>query len=225
LAGTEGTHPLFTRVASRWSDESPPDAARGTAYDVALIHVASMSNLFAAVGWALVDLLERPADATRVLNGDSAWAEACALESIRLSQRSIMARFVVEPVVLDVGPTRHEVEPGVTIATLLPLTNTSAAPGLDRWDPERWKGRRLADPSQLGTVELVTAFGHGRHRCPAQSFSLSAMTMAMTRLLGQFSLRPTWLQRPRPIAAQIGGVGRASAPCLVQYQAVRQPAV
>ena len=27
-----------------------------------LIHVASMSNLFAALGWALVDLLEHPAD-------------------------------------------------------------------------------------------------------------------------------------------------------------------
>jgi cytochrome P450 len=219
LPGQGDDHPLFARVARRWSDAPKSDAAQGTAYDVALIHVASMSNLFAAVGWALVDLLERPDEAARVLGGDMAWAEACALESIRLAQRSIMARFVVEPVVFDVGASIHEVDRGVTIATLLPLTNASAAPGLDRWDPARWKARRLADPSPLETVELVTAFGHGRHRCPAQSFSLSAMTTTMARLLGQFSLRPTWLERPRPVTAQIGGVGRASSPCLVQYRA------
>ena len=33
---------------------------------------------------------------------------------------------------------------------------------------------------------LVTAFGHGRHTCPAQPFSLAAMTTAMTRLLGRY---------------------------------------
>jgi cytochrome P450 len=186
LAGHKDDHPLFTRVAGRWRDESPAVAARGTANDVALIHVASMSNLFAAVGWALVDLLERPDEAARV-------------------------------VVFDVGATSHKVTPGVTIATLLPLTNMSSAPGLDRWDPSRWNRRRLADTSLLDAVELVTAFGHGRHRCPAQSFSLSAMTMTMTKLLGQFSLDPTWSVRPLPVTAQIGGVGRASAPCLVRY--------
>jgi cytochrome P450 len=225
LAGHKDDHPLFTRVAGRWRDESPAVAARGTANDVALIHVASMSNLFAAVGWALVDLLERPDEAARVVSGDDAWAEACALESIRLAQRSIMARFVLEPVVFDVGATSHKVTPGVTIATLLPLTNMSSAPGLDRWDPSRWNRRRLADTSLLDAVELVTAFGHGRHRCPAQSFSLSAMTMTMTRLLGQFSLDPTWSVRPLPVTAQIGGVGRASSPCLVRYSTEGAPGV
>ena len=68
--------------------------------------------------------------------------------------------------------------PGATIATLLPLTNTSAAPGLDTWDPGHWNGRRLAGSSRLEAIELVTAFGHGRHTCPAQPFSLSAMTTA-----------------------------------------------
>jgi cytochrome P450 len=160
-----------------------------------------------------------------VVSGDDAWAEACALESIRLAQRSIMARFVLEPVVFDVGATSHKVTPGVTIATLLPLTNMSAAPGLDRWDPSRWNRRRLADTSLLDAVELVTAFGHGRHRCPAQSFSLSAMTMTMTRLLGQFSLDPTWSVRPLPVTAQIGGVGRASSPCLVRYSTEGAPGV
>ena len=46
-----------------------PEAVAG---DVALIHVASMSNLFAALGWALVDLLAHPLEASRVAAGDRA---------------------------------------------------------------------------------------------------------------------------------------------------------
>ena len=39
---------------------SPVDQTRGIGLDVALIHIASMSNLMAALGWAMVDLLEHP---------------------------------------------------------------------------------------------------------------------------------------------------------------------
>ena len=153
-----------------WAGEPLEEARLGVARDVALIHIASMSNLFAAMGWSLVDLLAHPEEAQRVRAGDQSLAEACALESIRLAQRSIMARYVTAPVTLDVGATRYDVGPGVTVATLLPLTNTSAAPGLEVWDPTIWNRRRLADPSALEAVELVTAFGHGRHTCPAQPF-------------------------------------------------------
>lgn len=64
---------------------------------------------------------------------------------------------------------------------------------------------------------LVTAFGHGRHSCPAQPFSLAAMTMAMTRLLGRYDMTPAWNGYPRPVPAQIGGVARAADPCPVGY--------
>ncbi len=64
---------------------------------------------------------------------------------------------------------------------------------------------------------LVTAFGHGRHSCPAQPFSLAAMTMAMTRLLGRYDMRPEWKRHPRPVPAQICGVARAADPCTVSY--------
>jgi cytochrome P450 len=66
---------------------------------------------------------------------------------------------------------------------------------------------------------LVTAFGHGRHSCPAQPFSLSAMTATMTRLLGTYSMAPAWTSHPRPVPAQIGGVARADGPCLLSYVA------
>jgi hypothetical protein len=53
--------------------------------DVALIHVASMSNLMAALGWTLVDLLEHPAELDAVIGGDGELAQHCALESTRLA--------------------------------------------------------------------------------------------------------------------------------------------
>ena len=194
-------------------------AGSGVALDVALIHVASMSNLFAALGWMLIDLVAHPDELDRVRAGDRARAEVCALESTRLAQRSIMARYVLEPVTVDVGDAVYEVGAGATVATLLPLTNTSAAPGLESWDPDRWNRRRLADPSALAAVELVTVFGHGRHTCPAQPFSLSTMTAAATRFVGRLrhgagldSIAPV------PVRAQIGGVARAAGPCPVRYR-------
>ena len=46
-----------------------------------------------------------------------------------------MTRAVLSPVRFDTGEVTYEVPPGWTIATLLPLLNTSAAPGLEQWDP------------------------------------------------------------------------------------------
>ncbi len=218
LPGNESEHVLFTKIAGRWATESPQQRQVGVALDVALIHLASMSNLFAAIGWHLIDLFEHPDEVTRISAGDEALARQCALESTRLAQRSIMARYVLTPVSFDVGTAVYDVAAGVTIATLLPLTNTSAGPGLDRWDPERWSGRRLADSTRLAAVELVTTFGHGRHTCPAQSFSLATMTRAATRLLSSFAFDPQWPGRPVPVSAQIGGVARAAGPCLARYR-------
>jgi len=218
LTGAESDHPLFARVAAAWMDESSEARRIGVARDVALIHIASMSNLFAALGWSLVDLLAHPEEAGRVRAGDQQLAEACALESIRLAQRSIMARYVLKPVAMDVGDALYEVGPGVTIATLLPLTNTSSAPGLDTWDPTRWNRRRLADGSAMGSIELVTTFGHGRHTCPAQPFSLSTMTAAVIRLLEEYEFEPGWVGHPSPVRAQIGGVARSAGPCPLHYR-------
>jgi cytochrome P450 len=223
LPGNEADYPLFTRLVAAWANVPRDTAAAGVAGDVALIHVASMSNLFAALGWALVDLIDHPAAATQVVAGDRNWAEACALESIRLAQRSIMARYVLAPISLNVGDAVYEVAPGATVATLLPLTNTSSAPGLEVWDPTRWKGRRLADSSTLEAVELVTSFGHGRHTCPAQPFSLAAMTTSMVRILSAWQCSPEWTDRPQPVQAQIGGVARSGSPCSVSYRRVTGP--
>jgi cytochrome P450 len=106
----------------------------------------------------------------------------------------------------------------MTVATLLPLTNCSAAPGLDRWDPARWNRRRLRTPNGLAAAELVTVFGHGSHSCPARPFSLAAMTLTSRRLLSQFRWELCSSEHPEPVPAQIGGVARSAEPCRARYR-------
>ncbi len=211
-------HVLFDRIAAGWVDEPEAISRTGIAHDVVLIHIASMSNLASALGWALVDLIENPSSADRVRAGDQEHASRCALESIRLAQRSIMARTVLTPVTFDDGATTYEVGNGTTIATLLPLTNRTPELGHDTWRPERWERHRFTDTDGLGSPQLVTSFGHGKHSCPAQPFSIAAMTMTMTRLLATFGLSAGWSSYPVPVPAQIGGVARADGPCPMGYQ-------
>jgi cytochrome P450 len=209
---------LFGRIVQAWSAEPSHVRLRGIGLDVALIHIASMSNLAAALGWVLVDLIEHPAQLGRILSGDIDLAQRSALESTRMAQRSIMSRTVLSPVDLDTGDETYQVPQGWTIATLLPLLNTSAAAGLDQWDPGRWTRHRLTQPDALASPMLVTAFGHGRHSCPAQPFSLAAMTAAATKLLGHYEMTPKWAGHPRPVPQQIGGVARADGPCPATYR-------
>ena len=210
---------LFARIVEAWADAEADERRRGVALDAALIHIASMSNLAAALGWVIADLLDTAAEPEReaIAAGDRQLSDRCALESIRLAQRSIMSRYVLAPVTLDVGGTVHTVPAGVTISTLLPLTNTEVA-GYEQWLPARWNRYRLADPSDLLSPQLVTAFGHGKHSCPAQPFSLAAASAAVTCLFGTYAITPTWTSRPQPVPAQIGGVARAAEPAVIEYR-------
>jgi cytochrome P450 len=210
------TPELFDEIIDRWSDVSGPAREVGIARDVVLVHLASMSNLFAALGWMVVDLLRRPELLEQVRHGDVALAERCALESTRLAQRSIMMRAVLAPVDVADETSVYRVEPRVVVATFLPLTNTSAAPGLDEFDPDRWVRRRLRDEDSLPARELVTTFGHGKHTCPAQPFSLAAMTRSATRLSERYELVAEFSD-PRPVTGQIGGVARSETPCPMRY--------
>jgi cytochrome P450 len=140
------------------------------------------------------------------------------MESIRIGQCSVMLRSVMQEVEIDDGTTRYKLPPGVTVATMLALTNTTSAPGLDRYDPDRWDGRRLRDERDLPAKEAVTTFGFGSHRCPAQRFSLSAITRTVARLAARYDLTAEF-GAVRPMPEQIGGVGRAADPCPITYRA------
>jgi cytochrome P450 len=211
---------LFERVMAHWHDTGEPTRTIGIARDVILVHLASMSNLFAASGWMLGQLVLHPDVLDRVQAGEPGLLERCALESTRLGQRSVMLRAVLSPVELSDEHRTYRVAPGAQIATLLPLTNTSAAAGLDTYDPDRWVRRRLRDEAALPARELVTTFGHGEHTCPAQPFSLAAMCRSAERLVATYDLEPAaGFEAITPLAVQIGGVARSQHPCEVRYRA------
>lgn len=212
---------LLGRIIERWADVPGTAGAKGVARDVILVHLGSMSNLFAALGWMIVHLLLHPEVAARVRSGEDGLLERCALESTRLGQRSIMLRAVLREVEVDDGTAVYRLPPGTVVATFLPLTNTTSAPGLEAYDPDRWARRRLRDEADLAARELVTTFGHGKHTCPAMPFSLAAMTRSVDRLFATYDLAPAFADA-RPLPGQIGGVARTAAPCPVRYR--RRPA-
>jgi len=179
--------------------------------------MGAQSNLYAALAWTLVNLLLHPEHLRRVRDGDDGLLEQCASESIRLAQRSITLRQVLSPLTFDDGARTYRLDAGVMITTMLSVTNISAAPGLDRFDPSHYDGRRLSDGVSVAAKELVSTFGHGRHACPAQRFSISAIRIALRRLLGAYELQANFTRAaPRP--RQLGGVARAAAPCPVVYR-------
>lgn len=206
------------RIASRWDDVEEPARTQGIARDVVLLHVATMTNLVAALGWTLVRVLHDPTSLRAIATGDAATADRCALEAIRLGQRSIMMRTALRPLELDDGTRTCQVDRGTIVATMVPVTNVDAEPSLSQWSPDRWRDRLRSGPEGLTTPEQVTTFGHGSHRCPARRFSMSAIRTTMTRLLGEFDLVADFDQMPGPLTHQIGGVGRAAAPCPVRYR-------
>jgi cytochrome P450 len=101
------------------------------------------------------------------------------------------------------------------------VTNLTAAPGFDRFDPTRWDGRRLRAADALPARELVSTFGHGRHACPAQRFSIAAIRTAVTRLLDGYDLMPRY-REPQALRRQLGAVARPNGPCWVSYRTRRR---
>jgi len=185
-------------IASRWADVDDP--APGVTGDVVLMHIATMTNLFAALAWTLAETLLYPSAAP---------LEQCAFEAVRLGQRSIMLREVLRPVVFDDGTNEYRVERGVQLATMLPLTNSQRA-GTE-YRPDRWSDRSLHHDV------TVTTFGHGSHRCPAQRFSVSAIVRTVARLHSSFAMTPEF-DAVVALPPQIGGVARSAGPCPVRYR-------
>jgi cytochrome P450 len=122
---------------------------------------------------------------------------------------------VVVPFELAVEGGRYQLDPGVLLATMLSVTNTTAAPTLAEFDPAHYEGRRLT--VSLPTKELVSTFGHGAHACPAQRFAITAIATAVRGLVDRYELEPEF-RSATPRRAQIGAVARAAEPCFVRYR-------
>jgi cytochrome P450 len=207
---------FLDEISRRWADVREPGRSEGIARDVVLLHTATMTNLSAALGWTLAQLVLHPDVAARVATDDDL-LDRCITESIRMGQRSVMMRTALRSFTIDDGARVYELERGDILATTLALTNTTALAGLDHYDPDRWTGRHLRDEAALATPELVTTFGSGPHRCPAQRFSRSAIARTVQRLVTGYDLEARF-HGVRPLPGQIGGVGRAADPCPVSYR-------
>ncbi len=211
-------HPgdFLDQIYESFADLQPLQRDIATARDLIVIHMGSQSNLYAALAWTLVRIVGRPELLAAVQAGDDDLLERCAYESIRMAQRSITLRQVLRPVSLDDGLRTYQLQPGVLIATMLSVTNVSAAPGLDAFDPDHYQGRRLAPGVGPETKELVSTFGHGLHTCPAQRFSISAIREVVRELAQRYDLSIT--ATPEPRRRQLGGVARAQQACVMEYR-------
>ena len=210
---------FLERIEESFADVPLPERNIQVVRDVMLIQMGAQSNLPAAFAWTLANLLLNPPLLEAVRDGDDALIERCASESIRWAQRSLTLRRVLRPFEIETEKGRYTLAPGVLLATMLSVTNRSAAPGLEPFDPGNYSGRKLVEPvaKTLPARELVSTFGHGRHSCPAQRFSISAIRIAVRRLVDRFELEPQF-RIARPRARQLGGVARCDNPCNVDYR-------
>jgi cytochrome P450 len=215
-AGGHRPGDFLDQIYDSFADLPPLQRDIATARDLIVIQMGSQSNLYAALAWTLIQIVRQTDLLAVVRAGDDGLLERCAYESIRMAQRSITLRQVIRPVTVDDGTRTYQLEPGVFLATMLSVTNQSAAPGLDRFDPEHYEGRRLAPSVALETKELVSTFGHGVHTCPAQRFSVSAIRTVVRGLVDRYDL--TVASTPEPRRRQLGGVARAEQACIMSYR-------
>ncbi|GAB5450433.1 MAG: hypothetical protein Hals2KO_07610 [Halioglobus sp.] len=194
-----------------------------------------LSNLYAAIAWVLVWLLVKPEVLARVeaeitdvrarfgsqfpcsveaLN-ELIYLEQVMMEAVRLGQRSLTLRKVMRTAQFDDGERSYQVSPGLYIATMLSVTNASTE-DLARFDPDNYARNRWANRIATPGPETISTFGHGRHACPAQRFSLHMVKIVITRVLDRFRLEPAWTVMPTPSDRQMGGVARPGQPACVR---------
>ena len=136
-----------------------------------------------------------------------------------MAQRSLTLRRVMQPLTLELRA--REVPPRAGRADrdhARRSPTASAAPGLEVSIPRTTRAGASRRASSLPARELVSTFGHGRHACPAQRFSISAIRISVRRLLERFDVTPRFTGAA-PRRRQIGAVARAARPCVVEYRA------
>lgn len=212
------------------------ECQRRVAHNLININQGFLSNLYAALAWVIIRILQDDTVLRRVeeeiTHTSKAFGEAweqdlealdtmvymeqLLMESVRTAQRSLTLRKVLKPTRMDTGDAVYTVNPGVYIATLLSVTNTQTEE-LRHFDPEHYDGARLRPEVSPAGKETVSTFGHGRHACPAQRFSHMMCKALLIRLLRQFKLCSTF-DSPTPALNQMGGVARAGAPAKLSYK-------
>jgi cytochrome P450 len=225
----------FTFLYHRFKSDDAQVTLRKVTHNIINANQGFLSNLYAALCWALINLKQHP-DTQRRLEEEIAetrhkfgenfhesqealdnmrFCEQLLMESVRLAQRSITLRKVMKEIQFDCGNAVYTIQPGVYITTMLSVINTQT-PELARFDPDHYQGRRI-DPKLITQgKETVSTFGHGLHACPAQKFSHNMCKVLLSLLLQDFDFSA--LDIPiEPSSSQMGGVARASADVVLQY--------
>jgi cytochrome P450 len=225
----------FTFLHQRFRSDDPQVTLRKLTHNLINANQGFLSNLYAALAWTLVNLVQHPQArqrldaeiaATRSQFGVAFYRSQAALdsmrfceqllmESTRLAQRSITLRKVMREIPFDCGSETYTIQPGVYITTMLSVTNTQT-PELARFDPDHYQGRRI-DPGLIAEgKEIVSTFGHGAHACPAQKFSHNMCKVLLSLLLENFEFGAIDA-RVEPSSAQLGGVARAAQDVFLRY--------
>ena len=222
-------------LRARFAGADAALAERRVLHNAINLNQGFLSNLYAAIAWMSAEVLLRPEvrarlhdeiAATRAAHGEAfrsspealgtmGYAAQVLMESVRVAQRSLTLRKVLRPVDFDAGDHVYTVQPGVYIATMLSVTNTQT-PELARFDPAHYQGRELR-PELVNGRETVSTFGHGRHACPAQRFSLHMARIVVSRLLERFELAACF-DAIAPSRKQMGGVSRPESAARVAYR-------
>lgn len=209
---------------------------RQVAIDIIVIHMASQSNLFAAIAWTVINLILYPEYSDAVRKGNDELAdkfgpdfiknanalaqmdllEQCFHESIRLAQQSLTLRLVGKPIKIQ----DYTVVPGYYIATLLSCLNLQQDHFKDdasQFLPEKHylRGGKI-NPECIvpGATYAISTFGHGPHTCPGQRFAILLAKTIVSRLFegAELSVKD---RNIKIIETQMGAVGRPTAPVLV----------
>jgi cytochrome P450 len=222
-------------LRARFAGGDAAHAARRVLHNAINLNQGFLSNLYAAIAWMSAEVLLRPQvrerlmveiAATCAIHGPEfrrsadalnsmVYAAEVLMESVRVAQRSLTLRKVLRAVDFDAGDRVYTVQPGVYIATMLSVTNTQT-PELARFDPAHYQGRELR-PELVNGRETVSTFGHGRHACPAQRFSLHMARIVVSRLLERFELAACF-DAIAPSRKQMGGVSRPESAARVAYR-------
>jgi len=179
--------------------------------------------------WSLLELLRHPAWMERVTRElDALYADGSAVsyqalreipdlecvlkETLRLHPPLILLMRRVESD-LEVGD--FTVPAGKTVGVAIAVSNRDpgAFPDPDRFDPERYRGRRLEDRQLFSWIP----FGAGRHRCVGAAFAMIQLKAIFSVLLRRYTFE---LAQPpqsyRPDHSKM--VVQLRQPCRVRYR-------
>jgi len=219
---------LQTICEAAHSDGSPvPDLVRINL--ILMIIWAGHETTTGHVSWAVIDLLQHPAELERVRAeagealGGAPPADIKAINELRLLDRAVHETERLHPVAFVVARIAdrpfdaggYQVPEGsmILVSPALAHRLPEHYPQPDEYRPDRFR----TDPR--GMRDLI-GFGGGTHRCLGVHFAYLEMKVILTMLLQHYELE---LIDPDPRPVPGGHTKWPQSPCRVRYQARSQP--